>query len=1365
MRNLFKKLTAFALLLCFVTGVTPVSAVKEVMAAPGENLIIVTNDSIMDGYDLTFTFPAYVTEEGETFVEYRVYARNLTANAPYPVEPDIVLPVNHDDNTGTITVDDSLILDQGSMYSFSVRPAVRVITGYDDMDVPVYGVEERGQISAFAALTNIEVTAVGEEDTMTVTWDYPTAPGTADFFTAYNIYYANIDGNTVQPLQWSTNVVRAEAGSIQKADGKVSYSIKNPDFQVGNIYAIRVEPVYNGSERGSLATELLIGGQTYNFRSDLSRHYITDNAYIRPQVTLDTNSLTNITINWQSLANKPLSGNIRQLVVYEVTGEGEDEQKRIIQTFRMPSAATTTSATTTRPQGGSARYYIEAEYADISYMDASGLPVERYNVTVVSTEGVYDPGALEFAPYRPDIYEITDNRAKPFTLDIVWKAFYRDPLNQAEIDASSIVNGVPKYLDQNVVYEIAITDDPENFQYMGRDESTVIEGNTVAPEFIDSYPYLSENIDTYYTQGEVGGLEELPFAQNKIYYVRIKAIRADTGEESKYAFGAHYIMPVDSIPVEPSMIAVPPLRIKEVDGIEVVDHQSITVEWDEKWTEIYNPDDGHWYSKAALVDGVILYGDQVPSGHDNAIDMSKTEQDILTALGLYPVTDANVSRSVLRNLDITGANYKMHVVEYDILTQYGYDEYFNEIIEPDTTYEWEDIDPTATGDITMEYLVDTSHNEAITPLKPGTPYVVFIRPFITADEIDKLAYYPSYVTATTLTERPDMEIDPTVPILEVVNTTDTTVTVRWKYTTALSYELRIDERFSNYPDSGREITTEDILEKGILENDPETGQLYMDYTIDLLYPNTLYYIWIRSTADNESGLVQSDWSNAVEARTLDIAPPDPPRGLGLASRGSLSVYNLENDTTWEPSTLEYLIIEWMRINADKNNVTGDGTIPPGGGAPPAEGEGETGGDLTGTAEYLENPGVPDMYMVKFAELIANRHYNIRAKTRLLITKEADGSGTRSYSYIVQLSLDPNFTDVIEIEVPQAADTTAGVYKDSDWVSVILITEKSTGEYDGDKNPDLYPLPDQDFEVIYDDNTSTLTYRFRGMGKDADGNNDNQVDERFISRLISNRTFDYTVDLSAYEDKIPKNRVVEFPYSIIKAFNERKINLTVKADNYTVTLPYESLLTGEVKTMGDLSKTASLRVNIIQNPPEYITQEPVNYVSAPQKLTATLTTSAGTYNYQYFAKPLNMNLLVSGQYIEGATNIGAYVQDGNSAGWQRLDGAFDTITKSVNFTSQRVGAYSLIGLVTPWAEDGTTLPNMYSVNSKLNITDIGTYAETQSIMKGQLNQLMAAVLKGSPSVVMNVNLTPEDLDALQKTGLLFTCNGNDFFKSE
>lgn len=1329
MRNFYKKFTAFLMVLALSLGSVPT---VPVLAAPGTSISIKTHPSVANNYEISLAFTPPSTPN---LSRYKVTYENITRGGTQSFET----------NNAASPITFSRNLDPGSLYTFKVYPITYTPDAYGN---PVYQTSSESTAD-FAALTSITVDAVGSGNAMSVTFDVPRVKN-ADFFQQYHIYFANIGAGIDGNLEWTNMPETVAASALKIENNRATYTYYNNNFQAGKLFAIKVEPVLNNNERNYMPPIQTISNLgSFAFATDRTVDYHTGRAYTRPSLVINDNSLTNIDLVWDSLDKQLLSSKLSSLDILKYTPPNNIPENIL---HLEKDFFATTSVSIPKPSASVTEFIMRAVYKDVRYK-INNKEYTLDTVTIESSQVQYMRQEEAFAPYSPYIHDVAHSGTSSISMAVTWEGFLRNSYVSTETEYED----TGKYFDKNIVYDLYITDDPVNFSSMNKEHALSLLGTGLPIVKIDNKPHFRYNFSNYYTNDGTG-LVQKAFAQNKIYYIKIVASRGQ--ESSVPAFGSYYIMPTDKIPVEPNVLASPPLHVKTINGTEVITKNTITVEWDEQWIEIYKPgasgnaQDGKWFSKIGISEGSLLYGSSAIKDSDNillknrvlkedgTIDKLATFDKIKEALtAFFPATPTDPNNIlVLRLADISGVSYKLHNAEYALVGNFGYNEYYDEISRAGTSYQWENISPKKSGPITMEFTVAASHNPTANTLKEGTPYAIFIRPYASFGSEERLAAYPAFVTSTTLTGRDPVEINPVVPILEPVSVTDTSLKVRFEYLDDLQYEIRISDLYTAYSNGGTPILNEELIKNGIKKIDSSTGKLYMEYTINGLFPETRYYLWIRSL----SGGKQSAWSNPIEMKTLTLLAPDAPKGLGLASKLSVNTYNQEKKTNYLPSDTDYIIVEWLRINADIDLAPKDSESTGGG------------GDKASSAEFLFNPAIKESYMVKFNELIGSKLYYIRAKTRLTVSKNGM-LAERAYSYIVEISLDPDFKDALSIEVPLSAEKKDGaIYKESEWVSIQLFSEKSGTEYDGDKDPNTYPLPHSDFEIVYDSKTSTLTYRFRSNETGKDGKKDNLVDERFISRLVSNQTFVYEIDISKYNNVSPLNRQVEFPYTIISAFNERKISLKIKADNFTVIFQPGSFNTTEVNALTGLNKNAKVGIHFNQNPFGIPLTD--NYISAPQKLSTTVASQQKAVNIINYAKPVMINLALSGKFMENATNLGAYVIDENTGGWQRLPSAYDTASKSLNTSSYKAATYSAIGIVTPGAVTGETLNQMYRVNSKLVIADMGVYNENTALHANQFNQIIAAALKGSPTVYMNEPLSQENYNALGKGKLLVSGAG-------
>lgn len=1326
MKNILKRITAVMLTATMILSVFPLTVLGNNLARPTITNIIIEADNT---YSMTLNWNRPTPAPGDTLIRYHIHYWNLTNGESF--NNSTLISVNQDLNEHPKAFRlTNLRLEKGSLYNFRVIP-VYSRPSADPLAPPITIVGNDNPAADFIFLTDIPVEAIGEtdENSMTVNFKVPSLSGTEHLFTHYEISFAIISNGS--QLSWGNNQ-RLEAGSLEiDQNGWASHTFSHPDLIPGRVFAIQVQPFINNtpSSPDLINSEIVFQGRSHTF-SRSNNLYLYDRAVVRPELRINVEDLSNLSLEWDLLGVPPIRDLITGLEIFrtERTAAGA-ETSRSLAFLSGHFAHSTTRWLTAKPED-STRFWFEFRYDTIMYLDNNGRPVHIEDLVVKSRYATYDPSLVEFTPYRPNIYEISDNRQEPFNLNVTWEAFLRSPLSSDEL-VDPIFNG---YLDKNLTYRIWVTNNRNNFALIPNDMVIEIDASDLTATNIGGRPFYSTVLESYVAPNGEGGFEEFPFEENNIYFIRIEAIRNDSESISQPAYGAHYIIPINNIPIEPNMLSRPPLRIKNVDGIDQITQDSITIEWEEQWFEVYNEETDRWYSAVGIQNGNIVFGDIVSHADnilmnlralnpDGSLNIAITRQRINNALSPYmPIP-------IIRMIDLTGVSYQVHTVEFSQIEEIGHEEYLNDISSANTTQSWVEITPSGTG--TLEKTISTVQNPS-GDMEPSTSYVIFIRPFKNSEAGNRIAFFPSFVAAATLSEREDLEIVPVVPVLHPVRSGDTYLVVRWQYIPTLNYEIRYSENRSNYPQGGTLINSETIRQNGNIVT--IGGREYVELTIPNLFPNTPHYIWIRSLVGDEEGeTTVSQWSNFIEMTTGQLQPPQPPRGLGIASQNHVNIFNRENGTDYMPIGPNHIIVEWMRNPGDTAPIT----------AGNVSGEG-------GIVQALLSPQIPNSYMVKFNELVANRRYYVRAKTRVVISRGDNNTVIRNYTYIVQLSLNNDFLDVVEIEVPTTTNTDTVIYMDSDWTQIGVYTSTTDDEYDGNVDPDTVPLPDTDFEIIYDAATNTLTHRFRSNQVDAYGNRDNHVDQRFISRLVQNRVFVYDIDVSRYGSRTVRNRVVEVPFGIIESFDERQIDFKIVANNLTVTIPHGSLVNNEVRQLPGLNRTTRVLITISEDRTNLTNQ----FISTPHRLTIDFIEGNNSIRVTEFNKPLILDMAIPSLPATAAGHISGYISNSNTGGWQMVPSNHQRGTTNVNFTTNQSGTYGVISS-NPANNVSTaeTLLNMQRVNTKLRITDMELYDENRSIHANQFNQIIAAVARRDSTVKMNVPLSNNDFVSLGRAGML------------
>jgi len=1384
-----RRITALILAALVVVGVIPPEVVFANQQAPVRVLTpggIVNNTapvSALHGpYDFTLhwqwqdtwadpTMTPGLTNPGihqpEGFdIEWRNASRGesfLTAGANRR-EPGLSVGTRNWDFRGPLT--------SGSIYSFRVVPWHWHY--FPPSPVPPHMTPPPARITPPASemvevlyLTDIEIELeVGAMGGMLITWDNPLY-NSQQVFSGYRIEFRAAGGG------WQTGITVSEStpGVERLAGGsRWRYEFVHQNLRPGTQYDVRITPLIGGDAINVRPT-VQIGGTMFNIASS-GRDYVGTGFYLSPLLTLRPEGLEYLSLTWSM--PDPAHTRITHIRIwYTTAGVWDEATQMYVAPADFPNPARDNiEHTIVNLLGTQANHHLVPRPTEVptwyvvelmGYVLATGFPIGSgpapQGPGMFTNVVWFDPEFDAFAAYSPTIREI-DHHGTPnnLSLEITWRAFTRAwfrPMDDhlQPIPPRAEDGGVMRVIDNQLYFDVYITDAIEN-----------LEGNISPIARVDGRSLIARELDAYSMTGIPGATEwfythsfdrftnstgqVLPLEDNTIYYVRIVAVRQTRAYgpiASQPAYGSHYIPPLQELPLPPLAV---PIRIKEDDdGNQVIGENYIGIQWNRQWFEVYNAETNSWYDVIGRTDeGDLVFG-RAAEGQDSRVRLWEFDPAIRAA---------DVRNIVMRDLGITGeeqaqfvlrerfmdvyhpriTNYEIHVVPYDVVSETGdspYVEYLAGILQNRAAWQSVQLGQQMTDNPNFRDFI-------VTGLEPNTSYVIFFRPI---NQVGP-ARYPSYVAGTTVAERPDMDIHPTTPRLEVVRseTTESSITLRWNGSFEFIYELYMSELIINYPTeprgaSGGDRIPWDLIRQNAVEED---GWIY--FTVEGLFPYTMYHFWIR--AINHQNNI-SVWSNPVSERTLDIAPPVPPIAIALASGTSLTAYNTENSTDLAVGRPNELIIEWMRIFNDINN--------------PAPGPRRSGYEVTSgdNATWLDSLSLPVTYMVMFEELVANRWYYVRISTILTVTRGSGPTGiTRAYSYRFQLSTSDEFIDYVEIIVPayEPLNETPGQMRrrESVWSEVFRFRAGwSDDEYDH-WNPDLFPLPDRDWELIYDPRTGTLTFRFRTNQIDATGQRDQNVDQRFITRAVQSRRFHYPIDMTTYGGRQVTNGVVVIPYSIMQAFAERQIALEVTLGNVTVSFTPGALATPEVMGLADIGPETMVRLMIDAGDSNAPTLDVgANYASRPRRVSAQVVTPTRTINVDNFAQPVNLTFAIDSQALLMEQNVGLYTSHSGTRGWERVAATHSPVSGDFVFNTRRAGNFAAIAQAAP----PQTMPNDPSrdaflrVTSRVSITDMQAYNPTQTVSPNAFNNMVAAVAMNRRTVALNAPLSNSDTQSLTR----------------
>ena len=1176
-------------------------------------------------------------------------------------------------------------------------------------------------------MTDLVITAEGLGNELTVRWSRPVLYG-ADPFEGYRIHFAPGGHGVGNIFNQAFAVVPTNHPDLIIDGDFYEFTIIDPNLVGGAMYAVAVEPfIGNATRRTSPSLSDVFFDQEGLVLRYTMNEYRNNNAFVRPIFTYTPVGLNLIQLSWgrpDQASRVQLHHRAASDAIWIPLGELSGPAARLINFWvvNRPTGVHQFRLTIHVPDNGG---YTE----EVLYLD-------------------FDPSITPFTPTRPDILHIDhsppgDAPQPPITLDITWEAFSRLPYLATEGPGNANhVNG--RFFDPQIVYEIAISDSLETLA--GLNATNPAHGVvTLSPGDLQRIQFTPEGSTTTFWAHEYSfesffcsvNEEVRPILPNMVYYVRIitrrVAVPAPRGVNvSLPSFASHFVPGV--VEVRPPTVPVPPLRVHE----ETED--SITIRWERIWFEGFY--DGQWQAIAIRAGNTLVFGREILE-----TDWRFENQGGATtwagannhpAWGSIPRVPIRMQRLAPH------VGYELHVVPYvdiadDIALIPG-----DDVENPHANFEEFATElhgnPAAWTVITPDLLDNNNTLEfEIAGLNSNTTYAIFFRPFNPSPQAEaRNAWWPSFLVGTTQAAQYPIEIEPTVPILWPYQAGDTWLWFNLRpYSPPVTHEFRISE----FPD----FETSWVFNEtpGIQFNDPASGQPSRRFGATLLFPDTTYYIWARAIGiDAEGNPVPGRWSNPITMRTAPLRTPLPPRGLGIASAGNVNIINMENETQFAPIDHDSMIITWMPKPGDDN-------------LPIEMQDGAMG------TEILGSPQITHAYLVRFPELLANRAYYVRARTILSVHREGVGepASRDTFNYIVQMATNPEFLDAITVFVlPEASEITNDFNTRmtmSEWTQTFIFhTGRDTGEYDSDVIAELFPLPDRDFEIIYNPATRTLTFRFRSTGVDAQGHRDNLVDQRFISRLIQTRTFDYVIDMTHYNNLPVANRIVELPYSIITAFEERQISLSVIAGGTTYSLSPGFAATPQ-NTGFNMASRLRLYISDVAVANLPTLRYGQRYMSVPQNVAINVVNPTSRTELSLLGAPLNVSHSINRAAMMDF-NIGSYVRSADDVNWRRIESSFNDVAGTLNSSATRLQDFAAVGTGVPtqWAAlDPAVRDALYFVNSQIAFTDMDWFMADAPINAWQINRMISAIARRSTTIAINQDLSPEEVTSLTNAGML------------
>lgn len=1270
--------------------------------------------------------------------------------------------------SNTIDIHQYLPLETGTFYEIQAKPYHYHEKQIGDNTVREKIMSREPNPSAFA-LTDIHLVLHPSQDQITVEWEDVGYGDTKLNNLEYKITYAVGDFTN----RSKDELIKAKAGEVTVKKGqegveafydnnarrnKLKYTFKERILP-GQLYSFIIEPMIDQIEDKKVQRNRQFP-PIFTTMTQLNLTVREDGDYVRlewnipPEMTLGQEEKYRLK---ETFLVEYQGGIEKNIAIFPNTEGASINHYR----YRKPEELTEYQIKLVYGKIGDETKIIKAESSKVPFVPTSLLlrPIKPYIPNPIPKDWDKLEDIKEKESYLlPEDHHQTDQSRKDlivanrvlyvnpesYVINLIWSAFRRK-----EYDLKSQTYG-ERITDFDTYYDIWVADDYQilsqaapiykDFMIMANDtEKQIINrpGNTVGYHI---------PLNTYYQQSS---RTLQPIIPNQVYYIKVIAKKkwGDQELRSEPEIKAIYI-DYNGDAFVPPVLSKPPLKEKETR------QRQSTITWRENWFEIISKniknteneeenskDLKEWNARVWLKNGQ-LYNE----AQEGAIEFELNTQSDVDRLKKQfnsqategkKLEDVYTIREVRMGTDHQGKSdiqYEFLSIPYAqveeelqrqqaIQGEYDLEEYIKDFAEQeqeeDFPYVWKNISPTMDSE-NKEQLLYTE-----TGLEPNTTYLFLIRGFRQGLDGEILrAFYPTPVMITTLLEEEPMYPDPTVPYLRLHEAKDIDITVKWRYNTAFTYEIR----YSDVEDVEKAQTFPIVLPED--PKDPKYPKDDTDYllTIPDLFPNTQYYFWIQAT-QNETGK-QSAWSNPLVVTTKDVKKPSPPKGVGLGSKENLKIKGYK-----DPVAEDYITIEWLRDWEDLK----------------FEQEGQVGTTILKKYSYIvevsDSPLFTDRYTVETTdENIGSTSNNFEILMKNLV--KANGLvGNRMYYARVKT----------KVTVTGGGDQQ--IEKESDYSTIIQVfTSRTDSEYDGDIDPSKVPLPEQDYELIYDRRKEKLTYRIRGFEIDQKGDKDNRVDQRFISRMIRQGLYTFPIDMKEYHRTV-KERVVEIPYTVVQTFADRKMGIRLYTDGLDIRIPYEVFK----QILQEAGSDANMEIQIYnwkdkaKNPSIYgsYTYSPQSNI---QELTIIGNGSKGSKSLSYTTSPMEINVpydKYDNYYENNAVLRSLYIQDKEGI-WKEHKGQDQPEKNQYHFQAQTVGTY---GIFTPQSTIYTigydpSYSAMNTITAKYGIKQIqdGTYNPYSYIRQNQIGQLFRAIVYHTQNSSLVLPLTKTQEQQLRKSQL-------------
>lgn len=1274
--------------------------------------------------------------------------------------------INIDKTQTSFDVHSEYDLDTGCFYQIRVIPQY-IYSVTDVAGNTTFETTQPSQNPAVYVITDIHVDLETENNSIQVTWDDVNLQDIQ-----YRLTYAMGDYSDKSKTELMNNAAgtttlsKEDAISIydpaEKRD-KLQYTISN-NIVPGQMYTVLVEPVIQYYQ-GNHVYQNVNAPHMFTCFTDVSLSVTEDGEYVRLEWDIpdefqvkegdsDTYSLSELKIV------KYVDGQAENVAIFY----GTNGSKMSYYKDAKPSKLTEYQLELKYTRGGSDVILAESNRVPYSPYTVNLRPTKPYIPQPVSEqviselEDLSDPqeelqekylvpgdsfsgnlGQLLTADYTVHIDKASEG------INLAWSAFRRKDYQQSSETYNQTIT------DFNVYYDISVTND---LNAVGSTEKVIedLKINT-ADEDMQIKDEEDETVGFHTVLNEYSDPDEdelQTIIPGQLYYIQIaaKKVIGDTTLQSEPETIAIYYT-YDGDAYAPPTMTKPPLKLSDGEPQET----SAQIEWRENWYEIISQDTTtgsaikKWqyevYPEDSDGDGVydILY----PSQQNDTTKFDLVDLEAVQYLrenmpeGYF---DANY---IYRSIDLGKDPYGNSDVNYQLYVQ-PYEEVQNIIEREQRSNPEYDLE---------KYITDLMQNE-----ENGITTIEW-------EEIDPVS-------------------DPNNPNILTYNKEQLTENTSYLFLLRPYRILLSGEKAATFYPASLIVTT------------PPEGQDIepvptVPYLVEDSHSDTWATIRWKYNLDFTYEVRYSTVENISQAKTVEWTLPEDPDDPDYPVNGEN--YLLTVDDLF-PDTQYYFWIQATNPDTGQTSawsnalliITTDVEVP----LPPR-------GIGVGSLESLNPKGID--YSIGEDYITIEWLLDVEDPYGETEEEPTDSSVSKEYSYILEVADNPQFMDVIRMEInDDAVGSTIGdaeildknlvkvnglianrpyyvrmktkvivinnsegeqLEKESVYSEAIrIITSTTNEEYDGESDPTKEILPDENFERIYDDDDDELIFRFRKDSEDEDGNPDNDVDERLISEMIEKNIYTYVVDVNRYKNKKIQRRSILIPMNIVSAMMEEQISLEIQADDLRMTIPMEAFDNQTVKKSFSYGDNPELHLTIdtwtdsqqLNMPPNISTS-----MVEPKELKVKVYNDNMNESISYFEEAVTIEIEPSSRVDLYNKEASAYQYYPEYRGWTRKEGDLTEPEGFISFTTGAVGAYGIYAtgqnLVSTnpghWSE-----PYRQSVEKEFNIIGLPhTYNPNNWITQQQLTNMVLGLVNGYKDINLYGTIKTDQMRQMQMAGIM------------